>query len=73
MLRRSRGFERRFAKRDDGATPGGLAGMRTPSRAGGRVVGDPLAQPFSMGRNLFCVHSKKYIDIEEDADHVADL
>ena len=34
--------------------------------AGGRVVGDPLAQPFSMGRNLFCVHSKKYIDIEED-------
>jgi len=35
--------------------------------AGGRVVGDPLAQPFSMGRNLFCVHSKKYIDIETDA------
>lgn len=35
--------------------------------AGGRVVGDPLAQPFSMGRNLFCVHSKKYIDVEEDA------
>jgi len=34
--------------------------------AGGRVVGDPLAQPFSMGRNLFCVHSKKYIDTEED-------
>jgi glycerol-3-phosphate O-acyltransferase len=36
--------------------------------AGGRVVGDPLAQPFSMGRNLFCVHSKKYIDTEEDPD-----
>jgi len=35
--------------------------------AGGRVVADPLAQPFSMGRNLFCVHSKKYIDIEKDA------
>ena len=30
------------------------------------MVGDPLAQPFSMGRNLFCVHSKKYIDVEED-------
>jgi len=36
--------------------------------AGGRVVGDPLAQPFSMGRNLFCVHSKKYIDTEEDPE-----
>jgi len=35
--------------------------------AGGRVVGDPLAQPFSMGRNLFCVHSKKYLDEEKDA------
>jgi len=36
--------------------------------AGDRVVSDPLAQPFSMGRNLFCVHSKKYIDSEPDAD-----
>lgn len=36
--------------------------------AGGRVVGDPLAQPFSMGRNLFCVHSKKYIDAETDQE-----
>jgi len=30
--------------------------------AGDRVVTDPLAKPFSMGRNLLCVHSKKYID-----------
>lgn len=35
--------------------------------AGDRVVGDPLAQPFSMGRNLFCVYSKKYIADEADA------
>lgn len=35
--------------------------------AGDRVVGDPLAQPFSMGRNLFCVHSKKYIESEPEA------
>jgi len=35
--------------------------------AGDRVVGDPLAQPFSMGRNLFCVFSKKYIETESDA------
>ena len=30
--------------------------------AGDRVVGDPLCKPFSMGRNLLCVHSKKYMD-----------
>jgi len=36
--------------------------------AGDRVVSDPLAQPFSMGRNLFCVHSKKYIDSEPDPE-----
>jgi hypothetical protein len=27
-----------------------------------RVVTDPLCKPFSMGRNLFCVHSKKHLD-----------
>ena len=27
--------------------------------AGDRVVTDPLCKPFSMGRNMFCVHSKK--------------
>lgn len=30
--------------------------------AGHRVVTDPLAIPFSMGRNLLCIYSKKYID-----------
>lgn len=30
--------------------------------AGERVITDPLAVPFSMGRNLLCIYSKKYID-----------
>ncbi|PIS01412.1 MAG: glycerol-3-phosphate acyltransferase [Chlamydiae bacterium CG10_big_fil_rev_8_21_14_0_10_35_9] len=30
--------------------------------AGDRVVTDPLAIPFSMGRNLLCIFSKRYID-----------
>ncbi|MBI2742574.1 MAG: 1-acyl-sn-glycerol-3-phosphate acyltransferase [Chlamydiales bacterium] len=30
--------------------------------AGERVVTDPLAIPFSMGRNLLCIYSKRYID-----------
>lgn len=30
--------------------------------AGDRVVTDPMCIPFSMGRNLFCVHSKKHMD-----------
>lgn len=30
--------------------------------AGHRVYTDPMAIPFSMGRNLFCIYSKKYID-----------
>lgn len=30
--------------------------------AGERVVTDPLAVPFSMGRNLLCIYSKRYID-----------
>jgi len=30
--------------------------------AGHRVVTDPLAVPFSMGRNLLCINSKKYLD-----------
>ena len=30
--------------------------------AGERVVTDPLAVPFSLGCNLFCVYSKKYFD-----------
>ena len=31
--------------------------------AGERVVTDPLAIPFSKGRNLLCIYSKRYIDI----------
>lgn len=30
--------------------------------AGDRVVLDPICKPFSMGRNLLCVYSKKHID-----------
>ncbi|GMH80626.1 hypothetical protein TrST_g638 [Triparma strigata] len=30
--------------------------------AGHKVTTDPLAIPFSMGRNLLCIHSKKHID-----------
>lgn len=30
--------------------------------AGDRVITDPLAIPFSMGRNLLCIFSKRYID-----------
>ncbi|PNH02302.1 Glycerol-3-phosphate acyltransferase, chloroplastic [Tetrabaena socialis] len=30
--------------------------------AGDRVVTDAMCKPFSMGRNLFCVHSKKHMD-----------
>jgi glycerol-3-phosphate O-acyltransferase len=29
--------------------------------AGHRVISDPLAIPFSMGRNLLCIYSKKYL------------
>ncbi|EFJ07251.1 hypothetical protein SELMODRAFT_132845, partial [Selaginella moellendorffii] len=30
--------------------------------AGDRVILDPFCKPFSMGRNLICVHSKKHIN-----------
>ena len=30
--------------------------------AGMRVITDPLAVPFSLGRNLLCIYSKRYID-----------
>jgi glycerol-3-phosphate O-acyltransferase len=29
--------------------------------AGHKVTNDPIAIPFSMGRNLICIHSKKHI------------
>lgn len=34
--------------------------------AGHRVISDPLAIPFSKGRNLLCIYSKKYIDADPD-------
>eukprot|EP00892_Ulva_mutabilis_P010711 jgi/Ulvmu1/8011/UM004_0247.1 len=34
--------------------------------AGDRVVSDPLCVPFSMGRNLFCVHSKRHMEDDPD-------
>ncbi|XP_043695539.1 glycerol-3-phosphate acyltransferase ATS12, chloroplastic isoform X2 [Telopea speciosissima] len=37
--------------------------------AGDRVVTDPLCKPFSMGRNLICVYSKKHMcDVPELAE-----
>ncbi|KAM1787342.1 hypothetical protein ACFX13_038230 [Malus domestica] len=37
--------------------------------AGDRVLTDPLCKPFSMGRNLICVYSKKHMnDVPELAD-----
>lgn len=38
--------------------------------AGHRVTTDPLAVPFSMGCNLLCIYSKKYIDFPpEEKEH----
>lgn len=30
--------------------------------AGDRVITDPVARPFSMGRNLLCIYSKRHVD-----------
>jgi glycerol-3-phosphate O-acyltransferase len=35
--------------------------------AGHKVTTDALAIPFSMGRNLLCIHSKKHIDAEKES------
>ena len=37
--------------------------------AGARVTSDPLAIPFSIGRNLLCIYSKKYIDTPPEEKH----
>lgn len=37
-------------------------GQRVTYVAGDRVVTDLLAKPFSMGKDLLCVHSKKHMD-----------
>lgn len=38
--------------------------------AGHKVTTDPLAVPFSMGRNLLCIHSKKHIDADPETKPV---
>ncbi|GLT80604.1 hypothetical protein SLA2020_520350 [Shorea laevis] len=38
--------------------------------AGDRVLTDPLCKPFSMGRNLICVYSKKHMD---DVPDIAEM
>lgn len=37
--------------------------------AGERVITDPLAIPFSMGCNLLCIYSKRYIDLDPKMKH----
>jgi glycerol-3-phosphate O-acyltransferase len=37
--------------------------------AGERVITDPIAIPFSMGCNLLCIYSKRYIDIDIKTKH----
>ncbi len=41
--------------------------------AGERVTTDPLAVPFSMGRNLLCIYSKRYIDNPPEDRHAKQL
>lgn len=38
--------------------------------AGHKVTTDPLAVPFSMGRNLICIHSKKHINADPETKSV---
>jgi glycerol-3-phosphate O-acyltransferase len=38
--------------------------------AGHKVTTDILAIPFSMGRNLICIHSKKHIDADPDTKNI---
>jgi glycerol-3-phosphate O-acyltransferase len=38
--------------------------------AGHKVTTDPLAIPFSMGRNLICIHSKKHINADPETKSV---
>lgn len=37
--------------------------------AGQRVTTDPFTVPFSLGRNLFCIYSKRYFDSFPDTKH----
>lgn len=44
----------------------GLAAEDMVYVAGHKVTTDPLAVPFSMGRNLICIHSKKHLDADAE-------
>lgn len=37
--------------------------------AGDRVISDPIAIPFSLGRNLLCIYSKRHIDNPPEKRH----
>lgn len=41
--------------------------------AGERVITDPVAIPFSLGRNLLCIYSKRYIDFPPKDKHQKQL
>ena len=41
--------------------------------AGERVITDPLAVPFSLGLNLLCIYSKRYIDHPPEEKHKKQL
>ncbi|KAL1192540.1 Glycerol-3-phosphate acyltransferase [Cardamine amara subsp. amara] len=45
-------------------------GLNIKCVAGDRVITDPLCKPFSMGRNLICVYSKKHMN---DDPELADM
>lgn len=38
--------------------------------AGDRVISDPLAVPFSLGRNLLCIYSKKYLHSSSEEESI---
>ncbi len=43
---------------------------RLISVAGHRVTTDPVCMPFSMGRNLFCIYSKKLVVVKMGEGHI---
>jgi glycerol-3-phosphate O-acyltransferase len=48
----------------------GKAGADMVYVAGHKVTTDPLAIPFSMGRNLICIHSKKHMSADPELKNV---
>ncbi len=41
--------------------------------AGERVISDPLAVPFSLGCDLLCIYSKKYIHLKPELQHTRQM